>query len=156
MIQRPQTLFLFIAFICSVMYFIFPIGTITFADMEENISVRIWGFTFHNLETQTADFMSGWYVMILAILSSFITFFSIFLYKRRTLQMRINIFNIFIKLGLFAMIFFFLYQGKTKIGIDFNTNLLIVLPIVEIILTILAIRLIFRDELLIKSLDRIR
>lgn len=151
MIQRLQTLFLFIVLVCSIMYFIFPIAHIILPD--NTIPIKICGFYCLDEKTLNNNFISGWYLMTLAIINSLTTLISIFLYKKRMLQIRLNIFNIFIKLGFFTMIFFFLHQSKI---IDYHISILIILPIVEVILTILAIRLILRDEVLVKSIDRIR
>ncbi|MDR2836907.1 MAG: DUF4293 domain-containing protein [Bacteroidales bacterium] len=155
MIQRLQSIFLFIAFVLSMMFFFFPIGTI---ELENSVllPVKFWGFSFINQESLQPDFLSGWAITILFVVIALINFITIFFFKHRKFQIKFCLFNIILQLGSIGIIFFFLYCCKQKAGVDFHTNILIIFPMVETILTFLAFRLILKDELLIKSVDRIR
>ena len=60
-------------------------------------------------------------------------------------------------MALYIFYFFFAWLCKEKIGEgDFVYKLPIVFPVINIILTYLAIRAIGRDEALVRSLDRLR
>ena len=154
MIQRIQTLFLILALICMSMFYIFPFGKIITAS-GDIFDIGIFGCDYTDSNGNPQHF-SAIAALILISLSTIITFISIFLYKKRILQMRLNVFNIVLQIGSIGIIFFLLFQASKYIGGDYSTNVLIILPLVAAILTFLAIRGIARDEALIKSLDRLR
>jgi heme A synthase len=94
----------------------------------------------------------------LAALTSFtalIPAISMFLYRKRILQMRFNIFN---SILLVALQGFIVYYIVTCINRDtkFIFSIQSVFPVISLILSILAIRNILKDEILIKSLHRLR
>jgi hypothetical protein len=76
-----------------------------------------------------------------------------FLYKKRILQMRFNIFN---SILLVALQGFIVYYIISYISNGFIFTIQSVFPAISLILSILAIRNILKDEFLIKSLNRIR
>jgi len=96
-------------------------------------------------------------IPILAALACFTTFIpavSMFLYKKRMLQIRFNIFNSILLLVLQGFVIYYITQHTQDPAFKFSYTL--AFPVVSLILSILAIRNILRDELLIKSLNRIR
>jgi hypothetical protein len=74
-----------------------------------------------------------------------------FLYKKRMLQMRFNIFNSILLVALQGFIVYYIVRGT---GFIFTVQS--IFPVISLILSILAIRNILKDELLIKSLNRLR
>jgi heme A synthase len=91
---------------------------------------------------------------LIAALTSFtalIPAISMFLYKKRILQMRFNIFNSILLVALQGFIVYYIVQSK---GLIFTVQS--IFPVISLILSILAIRNIIKDELLIKSLHRLR
>ena len=95
---------------------------------------------------------------VLIIFIPLISFCSIFLYKKRVLQMRINVISMILSIMLYPILFFYIYLVKHIINTDvvINYQLPIIIPIVNVILTYLAIRAIAKDEALVRSLSRIR
>ena len=81
---------------------------------------------------------------------------TIFLFKKRFLQIRICGLNIGLLAGLTGLILYTLHSLGKNIEGTLNYSISMFLPILGIILTILAIRAIGRDEALIKSVDRLR
>ena len=84
------------------------------------------------------------------------TLITIFLYKNRKLQIKICIVNIIFLLLTYAEVLFGAYQkiGNWEI---FRVNCIgAVLPLISIILILLAIRAIKKDENLVKAADRLR
>jgi hypothetical protein len=95
---------------------------------------------------------------IVAALTSFtalIPALSMFLYKKRILQMRFNIFNSILLVALQGFIVYYLIKGTGK-DTGFVFTVQSIFPVISLILSILAIRNIIKDELLIKSLNRLR
>jgi len=95
-------------------------------------------------------------MMIMISIINLTTLSSIFLYKRRMLQIRFNIFNIIVQLGSIGIMFYYLSNATKQMGVDYNTKILIVLPIVAAIFTFLAVRAIAKDEALVRSISRLR
>lgn len=156
MIQRIQTLFIFLVLIASAAFFIFPIGSVVLNDLGDSIPVKLWGFEYVNQSTMQNDFFCGWYMPIYFGLISLVSLITILLFKRRTLQVRLSVFNIILQFFSIGILILFLYFCKKQCGISFKTTILIVVPLAQIILTVLAIRHILIDDALIKSIDRLR
>ncbi|MBQ5854803.1 MAG: DUF4293 family protein, partial [Alistipes sp.] len=88
---------------------------------------------------------------------------TIFLYKNRTLQIRLCGVECVLLVGVALLIGAFVYSISNNIFADFDitwSNVVlrfpIIMPIASVILTPIAMKAILRDELLVRSLDRIR
>jgi hypothetical protein len=92
---------------------------------------------------------------ILEAVIAIIAGISIFLFKKRMIQIRFTIFNLVLMVGYYVLLALYLYVAS-KSGMDFHLRLPVVFPIIGIILSYLAIRAIGKDEALIRSLNRIR
>jgi hypothetical protein len=99
-------------------------------------------------------------VLVVATLLPFVT---IFLYKNRQLQIRLCGVECVLLLGAVLLVGAFTYSVCNNIFNDFDitwANIAIrfpvILPLIALVLTPLAMRAILRDELLVRSLDRIR
>jgi len=153
MIQRIQSLYLLLSLTCTGLFYFFPFGSIITSD-ESVIPLLITGVSYtKNGETA---FYSLLPLLIMMSLINLVSLTSIFLYKRRMLQIRFNVFNIIIQLGSVGMMFFYLCNAAKNLGVDYSTKILIVLPVVSAILTFLAIRAIAKDEALVRSISRLR
>ena len=152
MIQRIQTLFLFLALVCmSILYFV-PFGSLEMQTETgiTDVPMGLYGVDFGEEHYSTLPLLILLSVVVLILLAT------IFLYRHRMLQIRICVFNLIMTLGCSGLAFFFLYQASEKFGTNYSTSILVVLPIVAAIFIGLAIRGIAKDEALVKSLDRIR
>jgi hypothetical protein len=81
---------------------------------------------------------------------------AIFFFKKRKLQIRITIFSTLLSLGSFILILYYAFIAGKNIGADFIFSVKMVFPLVGAISGYLAFRGILKDELLIKSYDRLR
>ncbi len=154
MIQRIQTIYLFIGTILLTFMFVNPIAELS---ISENLYLI---FKFNRIESlNSADFttLSTWPVTSLLFLNIVIGIISIFLYKNRALQMRLCVFNIILLFGLVGMIYFFtktiLHQLEGQESVFLWP---IILPFISVIFTYLAFKRIQKDEKLVRSYDRIR
>ncbi|MDR1897630.1 MAG: DUF4293 domain-containing protein [Prevotellaceae bacterium] len=138
MIQRIQTLYLFLIVVLQSILLLSNIAKYI-ADEAEIICY-------------TKDLGT---VAILTSLTALIPAISMFMYKKRIRQMRFNIFNSIILVALQGFIIYYIigYINKSS---SFIFSLPSIFPVISLILSILAIRNILKDELLIKSLNRIR
>lgn len=152
MIQRIQSLWLFLAFVSITIIMFFPIFTIHSTGANSEIySFYFTGFfnnVNHKLLHSTYAFAS-----VLSI-TSLLSLVNIFLFKSRKIQMRLCIYNSILIIALVGLMVYFAYFSLDKAVWNFNFPM--VLPIVALIFTIMARSGIKKDENLIRSVDRIR
>lgn len=151
MIQRIQSLYLLISMVLGVICLCMPLGRFTTADGEHyadlyNLWVRMCESGVH--------LFSPWALFVLLVLVCTLTFVSIFLFTRRALQMRTVSFCMVLLVGYYIYFCFFAWTSKGE-G-NFTPSLTAALPLVCIILDYLAFRSILKDEMLVRSLDRLR
>lgn len=128
MIQRIQTLYLLICFVLTIVCVVFEIK-------EEN---------------------HPWALTALMVLTGVLEFMGIFLFRRRALQMRVCTFCIILLLGWYAAYVAFAFLlGEGLVG-EFRPQIWAAIPAINAILLYLAFRGILHDELLVRSLDRLR
>ena len=103
---------------------------------------------------------SAVYLGILLILSAVLPLVTIFLYRRRMLQIRLCVVEMVFLVGSALMEGIYYYLGCRVVSdlalSAHGPRAPIALPVVALLLTWLAVRAIFRDELLVRSADRIR
>lgn len=137
MIQRIQTIYLFLAFLATlVLPFLFPLWTTNDAKpyffMQNEIYVALFG------------------------LSMTLSLISIFYYKKRQNQFVLGRLNIILNLILLGL---FVYRslnvsGETLLVSEKGIGMFV--PVLAIVLLVLANKAIKKDEDLVKSVDRLR
>jgi cell shape-determining protein MreD len=97
---------------------------------------------------------------IIVALATIIPFFTIVLFKNRMLQIRLCAVELVLLLGSQVFMAIYYYLGNRMFSqFEYHAqgiHIAIIFPLVAIILDYLALRAIFRDEMLVRSLDRIR
>lgn len=152
MIQRIQTLFLIGALICLNILFLIPLGHIVTANDF------LIDFYFNGISANEI-IANDYTVMPLTILMGMtvgVTLITIFLYKRRLLQIRLCGINIFLIIGQIGMFLYYFFNAAKQIDAEKSFNISIILPIAAIIFLFLALRGVARDEAMVKAADRIR
>ncbi len=147
MIQRIQTVFILLAGLLIASLYL-----LKFADLSVN--QELMTFDINGIYKDTVMIFNGLPLLIFIGLIALLHFIVIFLFKKRILQMRILVFTIILLLGLFGLFFYFIYSGFDNVKVAFKIP--VAFPLVAIVLDILAIRAIGRDEALVQSLKRIR
>jgi hypothetical protein len=147
MIQRIQTVYLIVITILLGLIFIFPIADIA----ATNAMYRFDILGIHKAEELV---MNGWPLMLFLSLVIVVHLVTIFLYKKRLLQVKLLILAIILLLGLFSSFFWFGYMGFKGASVGYKLTMAI--PAAAIILDYLAIKAIAKDEALVRSVDRIR
>lgn len=105
---------------------------------------------------EVADVNHPWALTVIMCICAVLVFVDIFLFRRRALQMRVCSFCIILSLGwyaVFAALAFLLGDGLVGI---YRPRPWAAIPLVNVILLYLAFRAILKDELLVRSLDRLR
>lgn len=154
MIQRIQSLYLLVATALVAVTLFTPIAAFT-ANGEE-VLLRAFAFSDSDGGGPVPTLWMG----ILISLSALLPLVTIFLFKHRRLQIRLCGVEIVLLLG--DMVFEAIYivsAYKAMAGMTSGAMMVragAVMPLAAIILVAMAMRAVFKDELLIRSLDRIR
>ena len=151
MIQRIQSVYLLATVVVLLMILVLPIATMVNAQ-SDSFTYLFYGVV--NSEGKIA--LQAFPLSGLLVIMPIISLISIFLYKKRILQMRFCIYNILLMIGSIGLIWFYSFQAKNNLFTETIFSFPIVLPVVAAILTYLAFRGIRKDEILVKSIDRIR
>jgi len=152
MIQRIQSVYLLLATIAAVVAMCLSIGTYIDAQSLTMATFNPLGLTFTDGETT-----STWALFVLLMFSALVSLAAIFLFRNRQLQMRITIFNCVLLLGYYIAAAVFIFMLKDGIGAEaFRPGLGLAFPAVSIILSYLAFRGIYRDDVMVKAADRLR
>lgn len=157
MLQRKQTLYFLLAAICGVLTFFFPVDTFTRGD--QTFEFRTTGL-FLDDGTEVADAaLKVPFAAVLGLLSALLLGL-ITLYRNRSRQARLagilNLLLIAVQVFLFITdnsIRAYLEQGGRVVN---RFGLSALLPLVMVLLVLLAIRGIRKDEALVRSMDRLR
>ncbi len=153
MIQRIQTLYLLVALLIIESLFFVPLGEIVVE--TQNYKLMFNGF-FQIIENSTELVQQTYALMILIPLIGLLNFIAIFLFKKRTLQLRITMYNTILMFSLSGMAVYILYRAFSSYDAVILPNISIVFPVIAGILNFLAFRQIRKDDALVKSMNRIR
>ena len=157
MIQRIQTVYLFLAAVAGILLFFFPLANY-YNEMLGNYRLLITGM--ETMDPNPKIVFSPWFtspLWIITAIASLLPLITIFLYRQRILQIRLVAFNILFFILLVVLIFLF-YAGKieetTQITPAYQTG--VFLPLISLIFLVLANRSIRKDEAKVKAADRLR
>jgi hypothetical protein len=154
MIQRIQTVYLFLAALIIFSMFFHPLAEMVSSD---NQFYRIDLTGIHEGVGETAMKIESLLPLrFLVFVTGALSLLTIFLYKRRILQIRICIFNLMMLIGFYPLFLFYFYHTKNRFEAIADIKITVMFPVIAIILVFLATRGIRKDELLVKSYDRIR
>ena len=149
MIQRIQSVYLLAGAILMIICMCNPGGSIIAADNQIS--------EFYNLFISMPDgskTYAPWALFAIQMIITVLAFTTIFLFKKRMLQIRLTIFSSVMLIGYYlALVAYILMLAEDT---TFSASWTICLPFVGIILNWLAIRGIGADEALVKAYDRLR
>ena len=151
MIQRIQSLYLFLAAVALGLVFFFPLANLS--NTQDLIIFNLSGFSrFSILEK-----IPTWPLLAINVISILLTVIVIGLFKKRQLQIRLTRIALMTNLGFIALVYFVYCDHLAKqIKMEINYDLGSVFPLIALIFHVLAMYAINKDERLIKSIDRIR
>jgi len=154
MIQRIQSVYLLVVTILSVIVLFSPVSFIATSSTVFDLSYK--GIT--STPPLDALQLNTWPLTLIAALIPLIAFSSIFLYKKRKLQVRLNIINFLLIDVFYVVMLAFMWLADTRLGLPsrWGYHLAASLPAINMVFTFLAIRSIQKDEKLVRSLDRLR
>ena len=139
MIQRIQSVYLLVVTILMVICMCNPAGSIIASTNE----ISEFGNLFITLPDGTKDY-STWALFVILLIVAGLSLSTIFLFKKRMLQIRLTIFSIVMMIGYYLALvaYIFLLAEDTT----FSASWSICLPAIGIILNWLAIRAIGAED----------
>lgn len=151
MIQRKQSLFLLLSAGASLLLLFFPL-------IQISTDTALWHLTAFLVQSEGSEeiLFKVYPLFALILIVILIPVISIFLYKRRVLQMRLTIYNMILIIGVIAMIALYTLKANAELEGTFRLMYITIMPVLAFVFSFLAFRGIRRDEMLIKTLDRIR
>lgn len=151
MIQRIQTLFLLAVLVLSGLMWtgdlirleagqgaFFSIGFAGLSDPGGEVIQRLWPLS-----------------MVLAVIPA-LTATAILLYRKRQVQMRVTMMVLLLSLGTLILGAFYVIMFDRKMDVTLIWRAKAIFPLISAILTWLAYRNILRDDLKVRSYDRLR
>ena len=154
MIQRIQSIFLFLACLVTGGLITDPVQLATISEGGVGTNVES--------ESVLADgiFHSTDHILLLAMIgiNILIILISIFMYNKRSLQLmlaRVGVAISFIFILLSGFLFYQAFQLLAK-GTELTIEYGALFPVISIVLLMLAIKFIGKDDKLVRSMDRLR
>jgi hypothetical protein len=154
MIQRIQTIFLFLAIIALAAFNYFPYWQSNGGAAEGDLLLMSYGLAVIGDGVPVVEF--GLYTVVAGLsgLAGMILLIEILKFKNRILQMKLAIANSFLmSVNLVLMTYFIIELQKDRVG-GFGFGIFIFA--LAMLLNILARRFIQKDEKLVRSVDRLR
>lgn len=149
MIQRIQTLYLLAVVALGVALLWLPVVQLV-TPVEADLQVWELG-AFGG-----APLQGLWGLTLTTALIPLLALVDIFLFKKRLLQARLNIFTVFLCLGYYGVLAIYIWQAKLALGVEWHILPWASFPLVCLVLTMMATRRILKDEALVRAADRIR
>ena len=161
MIQRIQTLYLLLVVILGTLLCIFSPVEFLLPDATDYVSLHA---------------LDKWPLAVMSIAIPLLALVTIGLYKHRLLQVRLNIMNVVLCLGYYALLALYVayivkgYEPLDAVNCQLSTvncqlstvncewylTMWSAIPLVNVVLTMMATRRILKDEALVRAADRLR
>lgn len=150
MIQRIQTLYLLAIVILGITLCFQPV--LQFVSPLEAQELQVY-----ELSALGGVPLQGlWGLFLTTVLIPLLALVDIFLYKKRLLQARLNIFTALLCLGYYGVLAIYVWQARLALGVDWHILPWAAIPLVCFVLTLMATRRILKDEALVRAADRLR
>lgn len=150
MIQRIQTLYLLAVVALGIALIWLPV--VQLVSPEEAAELQIWELN----ALGGAPLQGLWGLLVTTLLIPVLALVDIFLFKKRILQARLNIFTVLLCLGYYGVLAIYIWLAKMTLGVDWHIMPSAAIPLICMVLTIMATRAILKDEALVRAADRIR
>ncbi len=155
MIQRVQTLYLLAIVILGIgLCFVPVVQFVTPLDAAVQRMFELGAFGFEEV-TPDIDYLvvdelnlkGVWGLTVTTILIPVLALADIFLYRRRLLQARLNIFLALLCLGYYGILFTYIWFAKMNFGLEWHIIFWASIPLICFVLTLGATRRILKDTI---------
>ena len=152
MIQRIQSLYLLLAAALMGVALVAPVASFTVSTGD------VFTLSAFSLSS-AAESQSTLWMGILMVAAALLPLVTLFLFKRRMLQVRLCAVEIVLLLGclVFEGIYFYLAGANALESVEHrHLGWAAIMPLVALVFTAMAARATFKDEVMVRSFDRIR
>jgi hypothetical protein len=155
MIQRIQTVYLLAIVVLSGFVIFSPLADL--ANKVDNL-IYLVDFKGISLLQPTGNIIVSriWGLTSVSCVIPILALITIFSYKNRLKQIRLSVINMFFMISFYIIMLLYLWPACQQLHTDWHLRLVSIFPLVNLILSYLAIGSIGKDEKLVKSLDRLR
>lgn len=150
MIQRIQSIYLLlVAVLGTLLCFFAPVQFLTPTGTEY---ILLTAF-------------QKWPLAIISVVVPLLALVNIFLFKHRLVQARLNVVNVVLCLGYYALLALYIayivkgnepINGTILEGAEWYLTIWASIPLINIVLSMMATRRILKDEALVRAADRLR
>lgn len=164
MIQRIQSVYLVLIIVLGIVLLVEPV--LLFTTPTDAAQQRMWEFGATGLDEITpnldmlmlepAHLRGSWGLLLTSALIPFLALVDLFLFKRRILQARLNIFLALLCVGYYGILYMYVWFAQMNLGVDWHILFWAGIPLVCFVLTLMATRRILADEALVRAADRLR
>ncbi len=151
MIQRIQSIYLFLAGILVMLMYTFPLAIFNSNSIiYELLACHIKNPVTGNLLVNVVP------MAVLPLLSLFLSFFALVKFKNRIFQMKLGKLNMIVLVALVVVEVIYFLRIESMLEVDGKPGFSAIIPLVSLLLILMANKAIKKDDNLIKSADRIR
>ncbi len=151
--QRIQTLYLFLSGVTATLLLLFTLFSVIPASQEVVYAANFTGLV-----------VNGWtsikyFNLVTFVLTSLVTilsFATIFLYKRRKLQIRLTIIGILLMVAAILAFAYMLWQQADLLQATTKMRVWLILPLINLLCQYMAMRNIIKDDILVRASNRLR
>jgi len=151
MLQRKQTIYLFIAIVVTVIALVFPLGFYEQEGLVTGNMYNLWIITAQDMHD-----MVVWPLFAIQLVTLPLAVISIFAYRNRIFQSRLCSLNILLLVGWYIVFVVYTFVFNGRYNSVFHYSLIDLLPLLSIILYFIARKGIMAEEKLVRDADRIR
>ena len=153
MLQRIQTVYLLLIVALTIATRFFPLAVLQAGN-------DLFSFDASGVSTLMGEpelIYPTWGLFALVAVIAIVALVTIFLFKRRILQIRLCVFNALLMIGFYGFFAYLAYNFTSSFAeMSLQVKFGLAFPLINLILDYLAIRNIGADEALVRSLDRLR
>lgn len=148
--QRIQTLILVISLVIEIIMFCNPVAILQVKSLNF-YEAYYYGYSLNN----TTEY--SYSIIIFISLIMLINIITIFLFKKRILQMRLCIYNALLLIGLQIFVFYYIFSLANHLNADDTfIQLSAFFPFISALSHLFAFKYIKKDEELVRLSDKIR
>ena len=166
MIQRIQSLYLLIVIALGVTLYFLPVIQFTTPEHEgvqrmfelgaNGLSELTGEYNFVTEELPEVHLKGIWGLTAATVLIPVLALVVLLFYKKRLVQARLSIFLVLLCMGYYGVLFVYVWFGCRNVAADWDILFGACIPLLCLVLTLMSVRRILKDEALVRSADRIR
>lgn len=151
--QRIQTLYLFLSGVTATLLLLLTLFSIAPSSVEMSYSANFTGIIARGW---TSIKYFNLVSFVLTSLVTILSFATIFLYKRRKLQIRLTIIGLLLMVAAIVAFGYMLWRQADLMQATLQICFWIILPIINLLCQYLAMRNIIKDDILVRASNRLR